>query len=227
MESGHALIIKGDLTTDQDVQDNSKTPDVDFGAGILPGLQELRSGKVQTSTKRLQGASRGKQVAETKIDDLDVSILADEDVLNLQVTVDDTVPMTVVQGTGNLTTELSGLLFFQLAVGNNVVQHLAPVDVFEQHVPMVVGSNDISHPTYIRMIDQADDGRLSSGSDFFGRFGTIPIGLGAMFVGGLSWHNLYGNLRQKKRKKKSRSAYERTSSSEVDAYLLASIYVLG
>lgn len=98
-------------------------------------------------------AAGGKEVAQAKVNDLDVTGLADENVLNFEISVDNAVPVTVIQGTGDLTTEFPSLFLLELSVGNDIVQHLAAVDIFKQHVPVVVCSDDIAQTAYIRVIE--------------------------------------------------------------------------
>lgn len=77
MQLGHALVIKRHLAAYEDVQDNAKTPDVDFGSSILPGLQQFGSGKVETATERFEKTSGRKEITETEVDDLDIARFAD------------------------------------------------------------------------------------------------------------------------------------------------------
>lgn len=53
---------------------------------------------------------RVEHVAEAEIDDLDISSLADQDVLDLQVSMNDAVSMAVVQSARDLPAELPRLL---------------------------------------------------------------------------------------------------------------------
>jgi hypothetical protein len=131
MQLWHALIVKRHFTTHQDVKNNTKTPNIHFWSCVLLGLQEFWGSKVKASAKRLELASRREQIAEAKIDDFDVASLADEDVLNLEVTVDNAIAVTVVQRTGNLSGKFAGLLLLETAVRDDVVKHLATVDEFE------------------------------------------------------------------------------------------------
>lgn len=57
--------------------------------------------------------SRSKEIAQAKINDLDVTRLADQDILDLQISMDDAVSMAIVQGARNLSAELPGLLLLQ------------------------------------------------------------------------------------------------------------------
>lgn len=116
MQLRHALIVKRDLSADQDIEDYTKTPYVHLGPGILFCLQQLRSSKVQTAAEGLELATGRKQVTQSKVNNLDVARFADEDVLNLQIAVDNAVPVAVIQGTGDLASELAGLFLLQTAV---------------------------------------------------------------------------------------------------------------
>jgi hypothetical protein len=131
MKRRHALVVKWHLATDQNIQDDAKAPHINLGTGVGSGLQKLRRGKVQATAKGLEMATWGEEVAQAKINDLDIAGLADEYVLDLEVAVDDAVPMTVVKGTRDLTAKLPGLLLLELAMGNDIIEHLAAVDIFE------------------------------------------------------------------------------------------------
>jgi hypothetical protein len=50
---------------------------------------------------------------------------------------------------------------------DDVVEHLSSVYIFEQHVPVVGGLDDIFHPADVRMIQQANDSSLSGSPDLF------------------------------------------------------------
>jgi hypothetical protein len=47
VQGGHVLIVKGDLTTDEDVEDDAKGPDIDLGPRVHLGVEQLGSGKVE------------------------------------------------------------------------------------------------------------------------------------------------------------------------------------
>ena len=85
VESGHALVIEWYFSTHQDVEDDSKTPHIHLGTGILLRLQQFRGRKIQGPAKSLQVISRTKQIRKPKINDLDVARLGNEDVFNFEV----------------------------------------------------------------------------------------------------------------------------------------------
>lgn len=166
MELWHTLIIEGHLPADQDVENDPKAPHVHLWASILSCLEQFGGGKIQTATEGLEKAPRREQVAETEVNDLDVAGFADKDVLDLQVTVHDAIPMAVIQRTCNLAGKLSGLLLLQFPMGDDIIEHLTAVDEFEQHIPVIIGPDHISHATDIRMIDETDDGGLAGRPNF-------------------------------------------------------------
>lgn len=131
MQLRHTLIVEWHLSANQNVKDNAETPYIHFRARVLSRLKQLRGCKIETSTECLEEASGRKEVAETKIDDFDVAGLADEDVLDLQITMDDAVAMAIIQRTGDLPSKLARLLLLQFPVGDDVVQHLATIHIFE------------------------------------------------------------------------------------------------
>ena len=96
MQLGHALVVKGDLAADENVEDDTEAPDVDFWSGILTSLEQLWSSKVETAAEGLELALGGEQIAEAKVNDFDITGLADKDILYFEISVDDVVPVTVV-----------------------------------------------------------------------------------------------------------------------------------
>lgn len=94
---------------------------------------------------------RRKEIAQTEINDFYIPRLADKNVFYLEIPVHNTIPMAIVQSTCDLPAKFSGLLFFQSAMRDNVIQHLTPIDILKKHVPVVIRSNNITHRTNIWM----------------------------------------------------------------------------
>jgi hypothetical protein len=116
MQSGHALVIEWNLSTDEHVENDAETPYVYFWPSIFSGLEQLGSGKVVAATKCLEVALGREEVAQTKVDNLDVSALADQNILHAQIPMYDAIPVAVVEGTSDLPTELSSQLVFELSM---------------------------------------------------------------------------------------------------------------
>lgn len=153
MKSRHALVVEGNLAADEYVQDNTKTPYVYFRSRVRSGLEKLRGSKVQTATERLEVATGRVEVAQAKVNNLDISGLADQNILNLEIAVDNTVLVAVVEGTGDLSTKFSCLLLLQLAMRDDVVEHLAAIDKFEEHVPMIVCAHNIAETADVGVVE--------------------------------------------------------------------------
>lgn len=85
MEGGHALIIERHSTTYKDVQYDAEAPDVDLGACIYLGIQELRRSKVERAAEGREVLCGIVEVRETEVDNLDIPCLRDEDVLDFEV----------------------------------------------------------------------------------------------------------------------------------------------
>jgi hypothetical protein len=117
----------------------------------------------------------GKKIAEAKVDDLDVSSLANQDVLDLEISVDDAVSMAVIEGTGDLSAELPSLLLLQPSMRDDVVKHLSTIDVFKEHVPVVGRPHDIAHATDKWVVQESHDGSFSGCSDLLGVVSSLPI----------------------------------------------------
>lgn len=176
MECGHALVIKRHFAADQHIENDTKAPNIDFRPRVCPCLKELGGGEVQATTKGFEVTTRGKKIAEAEIDDFDIPGLTDEYILNLEISVDNTVAMAVIEGAGNLATEFAGLFLLQFAVGYDVIEHLAAVDVFAEHVPVVVGADDISHAADVGVVEESDDCSLAGSPDLFGLICSLLVG---------------------------------------------------
>jgi hypothetical protein len=71
--------------------------------------------------------------------------------------------MTIIQGTENLAGKLSSVLLPKLSMAYDVIEHLPPVDVFEEKVEVTLRDDDIPHPTNIWMSQQSDDSCFTDG----------------------------------------------------------------
>ncbi|KAI7498668.1 protein kinase [Hortaea werneckii] len=107
----------------------------------------------------------------------------------------DAIPVAIIECTCNLAPEFAGLLLFQPAVTDDVVQHLSTVDILKEHVPVVVGSYDIAHTTDVRMVDKRHNGCLACGSDLFAVICPLALGLCTVLaLATLSRNDLYRYL---------------------------------
>lgn len=194
MQLWHTLVVEWYFSANKNIKDDAETPNVYFGPSILLCLEQFGGGKVKTSTERLELVTRGEEIAEAEVDNLNIAGLADEDVFNLQVTMDNAIPVTIVQCTGDLTCEFPRLLLLQASMRDNVVQHLPTIDELEQHIPVIVGANDVFHAADVGVVEQTDDGSFSGGSNFLGMVGSFAVRRTLVLVLGLSGDDLDSNL---------------------------------
>lgn len=78
----------------------------------------------------------------TASEDRDVSLTA----------VHDIVLVTIIQRAPNLSCKLSRDTLTEPPMTDNIVQHLAPVDILEDHVVMVLVDDHFPHPTDVWMV---------------------------------------------------------------------------
>ena len=103
--------------------------------------------------------------------------------------------MAIVQSAGDLTTELACLLLLQLAVGYDVVKHLPAVDELKEHIPMIVGSYNISQTADVRMIEERPNGSLPSSPNLLGLIGSLLIcAIMMAVIHGSPWDDLASYL---------------------------------
>ena len=73
----HALVVEWYPTTDENIEDNAKAPNIHLRAGVSTGLEKLGSCEVEAAAKRFEVPSRREQITESKVDDFDIAGLAD------------------------------------------------------------------------------------------------------------------------------------------------------
>lgn len=59
---------------------------------------------------------------------------------------------------------------------DDVIEHLAAIDILAQHVPVIIGSDDISHAADVRVTEESDDSCFAGGPDFLGLVRPLLIG---------------------------------------------------
>lgn len=190
------MVVEGDFAAHQNIDDDSEAPYVHLGAGVRLCLQQLGGGEIQAAAEGLETVTAGaEEVAQTKVDNLDVVVLADQYVLDLQVSVHDAVPMAVVDGARDLTGEASGVLLLELAMRDDVIKHLTTVHILEEHIPVPSRPDVVAESTDVGVVQHVDESRLARIPDLSGLVGGFSFFLAgtAVFVGH-SFNDLAGDL---------------------------------
>lgn len=68
--------------------------------------------------------------------------------------VNDAVPMAVLERTTDLSCEFSGCPLAKTSMADDVVEHLSTVDVFKDHIIVVRMNDHLSHTADVRMVQQ-------------------------------------------------------------------------
>lgn len=221
MQLRHALVIKGNLAADQDVQHNAKAPHVNLWANVCLGLEQFGCGKVERAAKGFEKTLRRKGVAETKVNNLDITSLTDEDVFDFQITMNDAISVAIVKGACNLATEFASLLLLEAAMGDDVVKHLATVDIFEEHIPVVVGPEYVAHAANVRVVDKGNDGSLTGSTDFLRVVCSLPLLGRAVLISGLTRNYFHGDLESCQHTRNAKQPRDGDEST----HLFASLFV--
>lgn len=83
MQLRHALVIKGHFSANKHIEHDAETPNIDLRPSVLLCLQQLRCSEVQATAKRFQLVPWREEIAQSKVDDLDVASFADQNILDL------------------------------------------------------------------------------------------------------------------------------------------------
>lgn len=85
MQCRQTCIIKRHLAAYEDIKNNTETPNIDFGTGIMPCLQQLRCSEIQGPTERAQQSLGRVNVGQAKINNFDVLVASNQDIFYFQI----------------------------------------------------------------------------------------------------------------------------------------------
>lgn len=85
MQSRHALVIERNLAAHQNVENNAKTPYIDFGASVYFCVEEFGCCEIEGSTEGGEVSHGVEEVGQSKVNYFDVAGLGNEYVFNLQI----------------------------------------------------------------------------------------------------------------------------------------------
>ena len=154
MQRRHTLIIKKNLPTNQDIQNNTKTPNINFRTSIHLRIQEFRRSEIHRTTESREIGRGVIQIRQSKVDNFDISSLR---YFNLQVykfklgnpLIDSTCLIRCFRHAprwttllrwqySNLSCELSSDAFAQSSMADDIIEHLSTIHIFENHVIMML-----------------------------------------------------------------------------------------
>ena len=88
--------------------------------------------------------------------------------MDIRTSVYDAIAVEVVEGTSDLPCKLASDSFPETTMADDVVEHLTPVDVFEDHVVVMLMDDHFTHAADVRMVEQHRESSLPDGADFLG-----------------------------------------------------------
>ena len=93
-----------------------------------------------------------KTIGEPKVGDDHVPVSVEEQIFEFEVAMDNLFLMKVPDGGNELSKQLAGVAFFEVTVGEDVVEEFAAGGIFEDDPDVLVGFDDIVEMNDIRVI---------------------------------------------------------------------------
>lgn len=121
VEKGDSLLIEGELSCQEGVEDNTSAPDVNRSAFVLAFPHDFGSSVVGASTGGLEEASVLHEVGEAEIYYFDQAVMVDKDVLRFEVSVSDKIGVGVGDPADNLFEEEAGIFLVDIVVLDVVI----------------------------------------------------------------------------------------------------------
>ena len=84
----------------------------------------------------------------------------------MPTSMNDVIKVAILQCTPNLPGKLSRDTFAQSTVTDDVVQHLASVDILEHHVIVMLVDYHFSHAAYVGVIEKHGEGGFTKSANF-------------------------------------------------------------
>ena len=79
------MIVERHFAADKDVKHDAKAPNIHFGPSVHFCIQEFWCSEVEGTTECRQVLRGVVEIRETEVNDLDISCLRDENILNLEI----------------------------------------------------------------------------------------------------------------------------------------------
>ena len=80
-------------------------------------------------------------------------------------------------------------------MADDVVEHLASVDILEKHIPVVIRPDNIAHAADVRVVGQGDDCSFSCRADLLAVFCSFALcGCAVLSIICSSGYDLHGDL---------------------------------
>lgn len=140
----NVLIVKRQSATQQDVQDDATTPDINLRSSIKLAIDNFRGSIVGTATAGLEKAAVVHYIGQTEIGNLDIELFIKQKVLGLEISMGNLVSVTVLNGGDDLLKEATGIVLRHAPVLDDIVKKLAGSVLDDHNNFRGVGDHGIS-----------------------------------------------------------------------------------
>ena len=124
------------------VQNDTKRPDIGLFPVVFRVVDDLGRRVERTPTRREQQTLWTRCVAESKISELRIHVLIEQNVFRLQIPVRDVPRVDKLQGLAHLLEDAMSLSFIETACLDNALEELAVRAVLHDHVNVLLGENE-------------------------------------------------------------------------------------
>ena len=140
-EGRYEFVIEREAPDKEYIEDDATAPNVNLWSGIQFSGYHFRCRIVWAATAGLQKVAVCHDVAQAEVGNFDVVVFVQQQILWLEISMDDLVSMTVLDSTYYLLEHLSGFLFVQPAMLDDIVEKFH-WGIFKHHDDIVLIHDD-------------------------------------------------------------------------------------
>ena len=155
------VIVKRQVSRQHGIENDAAAPNINCAADVEAlADDELRGGIAGTAAACLHEIICAvlETVCKTKISDNDVAVAVEEEVFELEVTVDNFLLVDVPDAGDELRKEFRSVTLAQIAMGEDMVKELATRSVLEDDANVLVGLYDVVEADDVGVLEDLGDG---------------------------------------------------------------------
>ena len=149
------IVVERQVTREHRVQNNTTGPDV-YSRAYIEALADDQFGSsiTRAATARLHQVVglMLKAVGESKVGHDHVPVSVEKQVFEFEVTVDNLFLVEVPNGRDELSKQLASVTFFEIAVGENMIEEFTPGGIFKDDPDVLVRFDNIIEMNNIRVV---------------------------------------------------------------------------
>ena len=158
---GCVWVFEREVTAYHGEEDDTAAPYVDVGPEVALASYHLRSCIARGSACGFEGLSGLVGVGEAEINDLDVFLMIEKQILGLEISMNNTQLMKVLDASDYLMEEAASLRLLDSLALNDVVKELSSACVLHDQIELLRSLDDLVELDDVRMADELEDVDLS------------------------------------------------------------------